>query len=159
MSAYAPHACLSQELKDRFYHMLQQATVKTHTNDYIIVGGDFNGHVGSLPGIFSGVHGGYGYGTRNEEGVRLLEFCDASNLLICNTNFRKPVGHLITYQSGGLASQIDYILTRQRDTRLLLNTKTFPGEECTPQHRLVVSDLNLQPRRTSRSQPVWRRRS
>ncbi|XP_014789184.1 myb-like protein D [Octopus bimaculoides] len=36
-------------------------------NDLIFVAGDFNGPVGQQPGIFHGVLGGHGVGTRNEE--------------------------------------------------------------------------------------------
>ncbi|CAI9741250.1 Hypothetical predicted protein [Octopus vulgaris] len=82
----------------------EEATSKTSGNDLIFVAGDFNGHVGQEAGIFTGVHGGCGIGTRNDEGTRLLEFCDACNLLICNTNFRKPDSHLVTYQSGDSSS-------------------------------------------------------
>eukprot|EP00106_Octopus_bimaculoides_P002999 XP_014770441.1 PREDICTED: serine/threonine-protein kinase MARK2-like [Octopus bimaculoides] len=59
-----------------------RATSKMSDNDLIFVAGDFTGHVGRQPGIFHCVHGGYGIGPRNEEGTRLLEFCDANNLLI-----------------------------------------------------------------------------
>ena len=119
---------------------------------------NFNGHVGQHHDGYSGVHGGYGYGTRNEEGSRLLEFCDAIDLTICNTNFRKPASHLITYQSGENRSQIDYILTRTRDRQIVTNTKSFPGEECTTQHRLVTSDFRVRARQTHRNKTIWRRK-
>ncbi|CAI9742454.1 Hypothetical predicted protein [Octopus vulgaris] len=64
----------------------------------LFVVGDFNGHVGQHPGSFNGVRGGYGLGSSNEEGTRLLELCDADILMICYTNLRKPtslVGTLV----------------------------------------------------------------
>ena len=39
-----------------------------------------------------------------------------------------------TYQSGGISSQIDYILVRRLDFQLLRNIKVFPGEEVVTQH-------------------------
>ena len=33
-----------------------------------------------------GTHGGYGFGDRNADGSRILEFADGLNLVICNTN-------------------------------------------------------------------------
>ncbi|CAI9722768.1 Hypothetical predicted protein [Octopus vulgaris] len=67
ISAYAPQAGLPNEQKDHFYDILLHATSKTSDNDFILVAGDFNGHVGQQPGIFHGVHGSHGIGTRNEE--------------------------------------------------------------------------------------------
>lgn len=58
---------------------------------------------------FQGVHEGNGFGSRNEVGTKLLQFCDSNDLMICGTNFRK------TLISLGDTSQIDYILIRQRD--------------------------------------------
>ena len=65
---------------------------------------------------------------------------------------------MITYQSGENTSQIDYILTRTRDRQMVMNTKSFPGEECTTQHRLVTSDLRVRARRTQRHRTIWRRK-
>ncbi|CAI9722630.1 Hypothetical predicted protein [Octopus vulgaris] len=99
ISAYTPQVGLPDEQKDHFYDILLQATSKTNDNDPIFVAGDFNGHIGCQSNIFHGVHGGHRIGSQNEDGTRLLEFCDANNLLICNINFRKPASYLITYQS------------------------------------------------------------
>ena len=96
ISAYAPQSGLTEEQKDRFYEDLLQITSKTNDGDFIIMAGDFNGHVGQHHDGHKEVHGGHGYGTRNEEGSRLLECCDANDLTICNTNFKKPTSHLIT---------------------------------------------------------------
>eukprot|EP00106_Octopus_bimaculoides_P017373 XP_014784815.1 PREDICTED: craniofacial development protein 2-like [Octopus bimaculoides] len=108
---------------------------------------DFNGHVGKHSDGFHGMHRDYGLGSRNEDGTRLQEFCDANGLMVSNTNFRKPASLLITNQSGGHTSQSDHNLTRNRDWHMLLNTKSFSGEECTAQYRLVVSDFGLRTRR------------
>ena len=40
----------------------------------IFIGSDMNGHVGRYAGGYGGVHGGMGFGTRNAEGERILEF-------------------------------------------------------------------------------------
>ncbi|XP_029647248.1 craniofacial development protein 2-like [Octopus sinensis] len=105
--------------------------------------GNFNGHVGQHPGNSHGVHDGNGFGSCNEEETRLWKFCDGNDLMICNTNFRKLASLLFTYQSGGYTSQIGYILTRKQERCLLINAKTSPGEECTSQHRLIVSNFSI----------------
>ena len=56
------------------------------------------------------MHGGFGFGNRNKEGERLLEFGTATDMVVCNTLFRKRLSRLITYESGGCQTQIDYIL-------------------------------------------------
>lgn len=65
--------------------------------------------------------------------------------MVCDTNIRKSVSHLITYQSGRYTSQIHYILTRNRD--MLVNVKLLPSNECTTQHRLVASNFGLRTRK------------
>ena len=58
--------------------------------------GDFNGHVGKVANGYEGVHGGHGYGLRNTEGERILEFAVAHDLAVGNTfpQERKSSHHL-----------------------------------------------------------------
>ncbi|CAI9734946.1 Hypothetical predicted protein [Octopus vulgaris] len=78
---------LADDQKDQFYEVLLQTTSTMNDRNFVIVVGDFKGHVGQHP---HGVHGGYGFGCRNEDGTTLLESCDANDLMICHINFRKP---------------------------------------------------------------------
>ena len=39
----------------------------------MLVGGDFNDHIGSDVGDFGEVHGGFGIGQRNDGGIRNLD--------------------------------------------------------------------------------------
>lgn len=45
----------------------------------------------------------------NEDGEELLRICQEKNLKIVNTWFKRKREYLITYKSGDLESQIDYI--------------------------------------------------
>ena len=74
---------------------------------------DLNGHVGTKKDGFEGVHGGFGYGVRNLEGEMLLEFADAMDLAVANTWFKKHDQKLVTYESGGCKTVVDYILVRK----------------------------------------------
>ena len=56
---------------------------------------------------YEGIDRGRGYGARNREGDRILEFGNATDVIVLNTSNRN--GRLITYQSGGHSTQIDYI--------------------------------------------------
>ena len=72
------------------------------------------------------MHGGYSFGLGNSEGEIILEFAFATNMVICNSMFKKKEHQLITNESGGVASTVDYILTRVGDRKTVQNTKTIP---------------------------------
>ena len=86
------------------------------SSEKLFIGGDLNGHVSTSSAGFEAVHGGFGYGSRNQEGAEVLEFAIAFDLMIANTFFRKRQSHLVTFSSGQYSSQIDFVLTR-RDKR------------------------------------------
>ena len=81
-----------------------------------------------------GVHGGYVYGSGNKVGEHILEFTVAHNLAVGNSYFTKKDNHLITYQSRGISTQIDYNLARRSNFRLVRDIKIIPGEEVVTQH-------------------------
>ena len=64
---------------------MNAVVAKIPLSEVLIPGGDWNGHVGRAADGFEEVHGGYGYGVRNDEGGRLLDFAVAHNLVIGNT--------------------------------------------------------------------------
>lgn len=57
---------------------------------------------------------------------------------MCNTLFKKEEKKLVTFESGGVRSTIDYLLVRRGDRGMIKNVKVIPGEECVSQHRLVI---------------------
>ncbi|KAK6736307.1 hypothetical protein RB195_019157 [Necator americanus] len=81
--------------------------------EVLLIGGDFNGHVGSRKDRFESCHGGYGFGARNDDGLRILEYGVASDLIIANTQYRKRKSHLITYISSRCETQIDFWMLRR----------------------------------------------
>jgi hypothetical protein len=82
-------------------------------SEKLFIGGDLNGHVGSIRVCFDGVHGGFRYGSRNQEGEGILNFTLVYDLIVTNTLFRKRVSHLVTFSNGQHCNQIDFILTRR----------------------------------------------
>ena len=103
----------------------------------IFIGSDMNGHVGRDADGAGGVHGGMGFGTRNAEGERIIEFGDAVGMVVCNTFFKKEGTTLITYQSGDNRSMIDYLMVRKTDRCLVKHVNAISSEECVPQCRMV----------------------
>ena len=85
--------------------------------------------------------GGFGYGSRNTGGSRILEFADGLNLVICNTLFTKQEAKLVTYVAGPVKSTVDYIMVRQEVKAKVRNVKVISSEECVPKHKLLVMDM------------------
>ena len=140
---YAPQVGLSAAEKDRFYDQLQTVAAKIPQSEVLIPCGDWNGHVGAAAAGFEEVHGGHGWGVRNAEGERVLEFAVANDLIVCNTWFMKRASHRITYQSGDSSTQVDYIMYRKSLRRHVVNAKVIPGEEAATQHKLLVCDIKV----------------
>ena len=99
------------------------------------------GYVRSNVDGYDGVHGGYGFGERNADGERILVFCDAMELIVTNTCFKRQKNKLTTYVSDGTVSVSDHLLLRRCDRRHIKNIKVIAGEECVSQHRLLVGNV------------------
>jgi len=91
----------------------------------VVFAGDMNGHIGSSNVGYDGTHGGFGYGSRNADGFRILEFRDGLNLVICNTLFTKQEAKLVTYVAGLVTSTVDYIMVWQEDKAKVRNIKVI----------------------------------
>ncbi|XP_065323135.1 craniofacial development protein 2-like [Gordionus sp. m RMFG-2023] len=156
ISAYVPQIGRSEEEKDIFWDSLLGVTSKLANEERIILAGYLNGHVGASSEGYERVHGGFSYGMRNLEGERILDFSDATDMIICNTMFKKESEKLMNYKSGSTKSAVDYLLLRRCDRCIVKNVKVIPGEECINQHRLVVGDLTLKGARVTKRKFVPR---
>ncbi|KAL5134814.1 Craniofacial development protein 2 [Glycine soja] len=145
---------LAEHFKVKFWEDLEGVLRDIPQGEKVFLGGDLNGHVGSVDRGFEGVHGGFGLGEMNGEGKSILEFSKALDLSIANTWFKKREEHLITYKSGGKCSQIDFFLIRKSDRKYCLNGKVIPGESLTTQHRVLVMDVRTRDRAKRRSPMV-----
>jgi hypothetical protein len=143
ISAYTPQIGLNESVKMQFWEELDALVSSVPIFEKLFIGGDLNGHVGSTRVGFVGVHGGFRYGSKNQEGDRILNFALAYDLIVANTLFRKRVSHLVTFSSGQHCNQIDFILTRREDRHACLDCKVIPGECVIPQHKLVVADFHF----------------
>ena len=143
VSVYAPQVGRSMEEKEEFFISLGSVLSAISEGEHLVVCGDMNGHVGKEVNGFEGVHGGYGFGSRNVEGEMLLEFADAMDLVVANTWFKKDEGKLVTYESGGCRTVVDYFLIRKKDRKLMRNVNVIRGESCIPQHKMLLCVLDL----------------
>jgi hypothetical protein len=141
VTAYAPQVGRSAEEKDSFWCELMELIASVGKGEEIVIGGDLNGHVGKLAEGYDRVHGGFGYGSRNEEGERILELCEAMEMKIVNTWFQAHEEKLITYMSGESRSMLDYILVRVGNGMSATEAQAvYVGM----QHKLVVSELRFE---------------
>ena len=141
VSAYAPQVSLSAEEKDDFWDSFVIVLSGIPKQESIFIGSDMNGHVGIDPDGYGGVHRGMGFGTRNAECERILEFGEAVGMVVCNTFFKKEDSKLITYQSGDNRSMIDYLMVRKTDRCIVKDVNVISSKECVLQHRIVFGRL------------------
>ena len=57
-------------------------------------------------GMMEFMAGGYGFGERNADGEQILEFCDAMELIVTITCFKRQKNKLAIYVSGGTVQSI-----------------------------------------------------
>ena len=158
VSVYAPQCGLDDSVKDNFYDSLIGTTAKLADKEVVVITGDLNGHVGKEAEGFENLHGGFGYGVRNREGERILEFSSAMDMIVGNTFFQKRDTHLVTYESGLSKTQIDYCLVRRTQRKLLKDVKVVPGEECITQHKPLVCDFKIKAKKSIKRKFVPRRK-
>ena len=113
VSCYCPQAGRSVNEKEEFHELMD----KIVTSEKVLVGGDFNGHVGSDMGGFG-------------KGLHLM-----------NTCFQKRKSLLITFRSGETETMIDYILVNNKYRSSVKDVKVIPGEELLSQHCLLLMDM------------------
>ena len=94
---YAPTSNAEEAEVKRFYEDLQDLLEVTPKKDVLFITEDWNSKVESQE--TPGVTGKFGLGIRNEEGQRLIEFCQENALVIANTLFQQHKRRLYTWTS------------------------------------------------------------
>ncbi|XP_071704172.1 uncharacterized protein [Rutidosis leptorrhynchoides] len=154
ISTYAPHAGLGEDVKRHFWESLDEVVRLCPSDHRLLIGGDLNGHIGTEVDGYVGVHGDFEYRVRNEEGLSILDFAVAHDLVVANSFFKKPDAQLATFHSRGHSTHIDYFLLRKGDPRTCGDCKVLTDLTCSSQHRLLVMDLVLQRRVSKSVRPV-----
>ena len=143
-----------QDEKETFWEHMDSEMQAVARSERVVVAGDLNGHVGIDRTGYNNVHGGHGLDVDNEDGIQVLDFATAYEMRIINTFY-----HLVTYNSGGRESQIDYNRLRTEYAKECTNCKVLPQEAVTTQHRVVVAELEVkatsQRRAEGRKQIRW----
>jgi hypothetical protein len=141
ISGYAPQQGWMEEEKDQFYDDVSEEIGQSASDEFVMLLGDLNGHVGANAEGYEGVHGGFGYGVWNEEGCRVLELGDAHSMVVGNIIYKRATARLVTYYihiTGENMSMIDYVMVKAKDRKFVKNVKAISGML---QHSLVVIDV------------------
>ncbi|KAK3551758.1 hypothetical protein QTP70_025125 [Hemibagrus guttatus] len=126
VSGYAPQVGCELEEKERFWSELDEVMESIPTGERVVIGADFNGHVGEGNTGDEEVIGKFGIKERNLEGQMVVDFAKRMDMGVVNTYFQKREEHRVTYKSG-------------------------VGESVARQHRMVVCRMTLMVCKTKRS--------
>ncbi|KAK3550919.1 hypothetical protein QTP70_008730 [Hemibagrus guttatus] len=113
------------------------------TGERVLIGADFNGHVGEGNTGDEEVMGKFGVKERNLEGQMVVDFAKRMDMGVVNTYFQKREEHRVTYKSGGRRTQVEYILCRRGNLKEISDCKVVVGESVARQHRMVVCRMTL----------------
>ncbi|KAK3574836.1 hypothetical protein QTP86_018425 [Hemibagrus guttatus] len=143
VSSYAPQVGCELEEKERFWSELDEVMESIPTGERVVIGADFNGHVGEGNRGDEEVMGKFGVKERNLEGQMVVDFAKRMEMAVVNTYFQKREEHRVTYKSGGRRTQVDYILCRRGNLKEISDCKVVVGESVARQHRMVVCRMTL----------------
>ncbi|KAK3518425.1 hypothetical protein QTP70_000591 [Hemibagrus guttatus] len=105
VSGYAPQVGCELEEKERFWSELDEVMESIPTGERVVIGADFNGHVGEGNTGDEEVMGKFGVKERNLEGQMVVDFAKRMDMAVVNTYFQKREEHRVTYKSGGRSTQ------------------------------------------------------
>lgn len=88
ISAYAPQMGAKSKGKN-YLDKFEDAIRTVREEEKLIIGADMNGMVGKRRDGYQEVHGGRGFGIRNEDGDYILEMAKSFELACMNTWFQR----------------------------------------------------------------------
>ncbi|XP_065645283.1 uncharacterized protein LOC136075774 [Hydra vulgaris] len=133
-----------------YFCILDEVVLQIPIEERMILGADFNGHVGEGNSDDEEVMGRYGVKERNTEGQVAVDFAKRIKMAVVNTYFKKKEEHRVTYKSGGRGTQVNYILCRRRNLKEVSDCKVVPGESVAKQQRMVICRMVLEVKKKKR---------
>ncbi|KAK3534987.1 hypothetical protein QTP70_001939 [Hemibagrus guttatus] len=97
------------EEKERFWSELNEVIESIPTGDRVVIGADFNGHVGEGNTGDEEVMGKFGVKERNLEEQMVVDFAKRMGMSVVNTYFEKREEHRLTYKRGDLEKVYDRV--------------------------------------------------
>ena len=145
INVYVPKLINTEEAKEEFYSDLRETIKRVPTDDRLIPIGDFNARVGSDTEKWKGVLGSHAVGKCNANGELLLALSSQYNLVITNTLFKHKDTHKKTWihPRSKHWHLLDYTIVRQRDVRVVLDTRSVRGADCGTDHVMLRSRVRI----------------
>ncbi|KAK3568201.1 hypothetical protein QTP86_000225 [Hemibagrus guttatus] len=109
VSGYAPQVGCDLEEKERFWSELDEVMESIPTGERVVIGADFNGHVGEGNRGDEEVMGKFGVKERNLQGQMVVDFAKRMDMAVVNTYFQKREELRVTYKSGDLENAYDRV--------------------------------------------------
>ncbi|KAI5628052.1 hypothetical protein C0J50_8290 [Silurus asotus] len=151
------YICCEMEEKERFWSELDEVVDGVPRKERLVIGTDFNGHVGEGNRGDEEVMGRYGIKERNVEGQMVVDFAERMEMAVVNTYFMKKENYRVTYKSGGRCTQVDYVLCRRCNLKEIGDCKVLAGDSVASQHRIVVCRMVLEANKKRRRVRTKRR--
>ena len=132
-------------VKDAFYPNLEDLHDKCPAHDIKIVLGDFNMKI-RQEGMFCPTFGQFSlHSTTSPNGVRLIKFVAARNMVVCSTRFQHLDIHKATWLSPNRSTrnQIDHVVIDGRYASSVLDMRTFRGPNVDSDHFLVEAKVRM----------------
>ena len=165
ISAYAPTLDTTKkhpEETQKFYDMLTSVVNKIKRRETIIIGGDFNAKtkVKVKDNALNKIVGNYAKSDQNENGEKLIEFCNIHDLRITNTFFKHKPIHQTTWKSPATyinnidaktkqprrnpyRNQIDYILVKNNNNIKIFDSRAYTSQSTKSDHKPVIAKLKI----------------
>lgn len=132
MNAYAPTMTNPEEKRKEFHNKLRETVKNMFISDKLIIAGDFNAREGCEAQKWLGVIGTQGIRKCN---ITLMESCYW--YFVQNTNLLSPK----KYSNTGIIKLPDYVITRQKDQNIVLNTRAMRDADCSTDQIMIRSKL------------------
>jgi sorting nexin-29 len=151
--AYAPTDDKTKETKDHFYADLLKCAQDTPPHNMLIIAGDLNARIGSdsceSNSRVVGKHALHEH--TNDNGSRLVEFCEATDTRPCQFKFPHPKSRIWTWQPDANRNkkdnknrcQLDHILISGKWLNSVQNTRAFNSVSVGSDHRILCAKIKI----------------
>ena len=146
ISAYAPTENADNDEKEHFYSDLSNYLQSRPLHNLVVTLGDFNARIGrDAMNYHSKVIGKYAYHQEsNDNGNRLIDFCESTNMNLATTRQPHPNRHQWTWKHpNGHKAQLDHVLIRGKWINSLRNCRSYNTVEIDSDHRIVTARIKI----------------
>jgi hypothetical protein len=155
ISAYAPTEGAAEIVKDRFYEDLRELITSISSHTFIIMAGDLNARLGKDSHLTnSRVIGSHCfYDETNDNGQRLIDLCEATELRPAHSHFMNRRSRLATYHDpNGRPFQLDHVAISMKWWKSLTSCRAYDLVfDIASDHKVVSAKFRLSLRAAKKS--------